>query len=228
MAKSKISRKKLLKEPDEFITFTGRLIQFARTYQKELIGGFAVFIGAIVIFSMFQYFSAKNEAEAARLLAESQAKYEENLSSEDAEKALAAVEKDFQRILNDYSGQMAAKHARLFFAHKYFDAKMKDKAIELYKISLKDWDDVPAVKNLVLSSLGYAYEQKNDLKTAATYFDRIKQSNETVGKATAIYNLGRIYAKLGDSKKSMEAYQVVSKDYPDFIYAEIVTEKIQP
>jgi hypothetical protein len=29
----KVSRKKLLKEPDEFITFSGKLIQFGQTYR---------------------------------------------------------------------------------------------------------------------------------------------------------------------------------------------------
>jgi tetratricopeptide (TPR) repeat protein len=227
MAKSKISRKKLLKEPDEFITFTGRLLQYGRTYQKQLIGVVIFFFLIIIVGSTVRYFYEKGEAEASFLLSKAQKNYEETLSSKGTEKALKAVEKDYQKLLNDYSGKVAGKQARILLANIYYDAKMIDKAIALYKVALEDWSNVSAVKNIILNSLGYAYEQKKELKTAVTYYEQIRKSDETLGKATAIYNLGRIYAKLNDKEKSMKAFQDVSEKYPDFIYSEIVKEKIQ-
>ena len=37
MAGKKVTRKKLLKEPDEFITTTGKIIQFLREQRRQLI-----------------------------------------------------------------------------------------------------------------------------------------------------------------------------------------------
>lgn len=228
MAKSKISRKKLLKEPDEFITLSGRLIQFGRSRQKEILVGFTAFFIILATISLVRYFSAQSEAEASLLLSRAQAKYDKNLSSKDAEKALNEVEKDFRKLLDDFSGKLAGKQARLIFANIYLDAGKTDQAIELYKTALDDWGKNPALKNSVLSSLGYAYEKKGDLKTAASFFEKIREGNATFGKDSAIYNLGRIYAELDDNKKSMEAYQNLNKNFPNFIYAQIVQEKIRP
>ena len=50
MAKKKrVTRKELLKEPDEFMTFTGKLVQYVRDYQKQLMYGFSALVLIIII-----------------------------------------------------------------------------------------------------------------------------------------------------------------------------------
>ena len=226
MAKSKVSRKKLLKEPDEFITFTGRLIQFIQEYSKHLIGGLAILFVIIAIVSSVRYVSAKNEAEASLLLAQAQKRYAEALSAGTAEDAFKKVETDFKEILEQYPRKNAGKQARLIFADICYDAEKIDKAIELYKTSLDDWKKFPAINNIVLNSLAYAFEKKKEFKTALTYYEKIISSNDPNQKDFAIYNSGRIYAKLGDKEKSINAFKSVEKKYPGFIYNQIVKEKI--
>jgi len=227
MAK-KVSRKKLFKKPDEFFTFTGRLIQFGKVHQKQLIWGFAAFFIILAIISSYRYFSTKNESKASLLLSEAQAKYKKALSLKGPEEAFKDVEKDFQKLIDDYSRKMAGRHARFIFADIYFDAGKPDQAIELYKVSLKDWSKEPTIKNIILSSLGYAYKKKKDYQKALIYYEEISNGTESIGKANALYNLGIIYAKLNKTKKSLEVYSQVDKDYSDFIYAEIVKDKIRP
>ncbi len=226
MAKSKISRKKLLKEPDEFITFTGRLIEFIKVNQNKLIGAVAVISIVLVATSTIRYFSAKNEAEASLALAKAQNKYTEAISNESPENALQKVEGDFKKILDEYSGKNAGKRARLILGDIYFDAGKFDQAIELYKVSLNDWNNFPAIKNIILSSLGYAYEGKNELETALTYYEKINNSSYSSQKAIATYNMGRIYENLGKEDKSLESFKSVDKNYPNFIYSQIIKTKI--
>jgi hypothetical protein len=38
--------------------------------------------------------------------------------------------------------------------------------------------------------------------------------------------MGRLYDKLGQPEKSKEAYQKIVSDHPDFIYIDIVKERI--
>lgn len=227
MAK-KISRKKLLKEPDEFISFAGRLIQFGKKYQEKLIGGIAVLFVLLAIISVIRYLSVKHESEASLLLSEAQAKYEKALSSNKPQEAYKEVEKDFQRLLNDFSGQMAGKQARLIFADVYLDAGKIDQAIKLYKMSLKDWSSEPIIKNIILGSLGNAYKEKEDYKNALLYYKQIRDGSESFGKADALFNLGILYAKKDETKKSQKAFKMVDQDYSNYIYAEIVKDKIRP
>ena len=57
MAKrKKVSRKKLLKEPDEFITFSGKLIQFGMQYKKEITYAVGGLVALIVLVQATAFF----------------------------------------------------------------------------------------------------------------------------------------------------------------------------
>ena len=43
-------------------------------------------------------------------------------------------------------------------------------------------------------------------------------------KDEALYNLGRLYARLGKAEKSKAAYDKILSDYPDSLYIELVKE----
>ncbi|HIJ56016.1 MAG TPA: hypothetical protein HPQ03_07815, partial [Deltaproteobacteria bacterium] len=60
----RVTRKQLLKEPDEFMTFTGRMIGFFRTYHLQIMYGAAAFL--IIIFSIagFRYYTGWKEKKA--------------------------------------------------------------------------------------------------------------------------------------------------------------------
>ncbi|UCG81064.1 MAG: hypothetical protein JSV60_01915, partial [Desulfobacterales bacterium] len=65
MAKKKrVTRKKLLKEPDEFLTFSAKAIQFIANNRRPVLG---VVIGVLVValaFAGFRYFSNLSERRA--------------------------------------------------------------------------------------------------------------------------------------------------------------------
>ena len=42
----------------------------------------------------------------------------------------------------------------------------------------------------------------------------------------ALYNLGRLYDELGQTEKSREAYKKIVSDHQDFIYIELVKERL--
>ena len=45
-------------------------------------------------------------------------------------------------------------------------------------------------------------------------------------KDDALFNLGKIYAELGDSAKSEQAFRKILADHPHSIYTEAVKEKL--
>jgi len=58
MAKKRVTRKQLLKEPDEFITFTGKLIRFGRAHHKELTYAVCAVFIIVIAFAAVRYFSS--------------------------------------------------------------------------------------------------------------------------------------------------------------------------
>ena len=224
--KKKIKRKELLNKPDEFITFSSKLFEFASTHHMQIFFGFIICIVVIVSAAGIRYYSSKAEKQASDLLAVMMAKYEFIKNKSGSDIAYRAVEKEAELLLNELSTRKSGKLARVFYADICYNAGEIDKAIEHYLKALRYFKDTSGVKYFILSGLGFCYEAKNDLKTAIKYFQMIAEGPDNVSKCEALYHLGTIYAETGDIEKSQEAFKRVLSDYGDSIYADLVAERM--
>ena len=226
MAKKKITRKELLNEPDEFISFSSRMLSFTAKYKIQIL----YFIGALVVIGIalsgYGYSSRKSEGKAFAMLEKAKKDYKISLSKDGPEKALNVVKDDFMKIIEKYSGNYGGKMASIELANIYYNAGDMDSSIEQYGKVLKAFNDNNAVKCRILSSLGYAYEAKNDLKSAVSYFEMIVSEPDNFLKDEALFNLGRLYAIMGDAKKSKDSYQKIVSGFTDSFYGEIAKERI--
>ena len=117
------------------------------------------------------------------------------------------------------------KIAGIEFANICFRAGEFDKAISLYKTALEDFSNAPFYKNLILSSLGYAFEGKKDYESAVKYFEMLTTSTDTSLKDLSLYNLASAYEKMGNKEKSKATFARIAADFPNSIYLEIAKEK---
>jgi tetratricopeptide (TPR) repeat protein len=202
--KRKKTRKELLKEPDEFMTLTGKVIGFAVEHKTQLTYGLGIILALVIIVSGVRFFSIRAEKKASALLGQSM----------------------FENILQKYSSKDSGKLARLTYANICYDAGQYKQAIDLYHASLKDFENHPMIHRQILSSLGYSYEQQKDYSTAVGYFEKISAASGQILRDEALFHMGRLYDKLGQPEKSKEAYQKILSDHPDFIYIDMVKERI--
>ena len=223
--KRKKTRKELLKEPDEFMTISGKLIGFAVEHKNQLTYAIAVIVALALIISGFRFFSIRSERKAATLLGKSLAKYESLKNNEKPTAAYEQLAADFQLILDKYGRKKSGKIARIAYANICYEAGNYVKAIELYKISLSDFEKHPVIRNQLVSSLGYAYEQQEDYQSAINHFEQLSSAPEAVMRADALYHLGWLYDKLGQAEKSEAAYNKIISDHQDFIYIDLVKER---
>lgn len=223
--KKKVSRKKLLKEPDEFISFSGRMFQFVIEHKTQLTYAVSLFAALIVVLAGYRFFTIRSENKTLALLDQATAKYQKTIQDQDLNKAYQAVSADFQIILNKYGSKEGAKLARVIFANICYDAGQYGKAVELYKESLKNFENYPLIHNLILSGLGYAHEQLNENQLAASYFEQIATSDEQILQDEALFNLGLLYDKLGEKEKSANAFNQIISDHQDSIYIDIIKER---
>jgi len=223
MAK-KITRKQLLKEPDEFMTFSGRLMDFlVQNKTSLLIGLFSVF-AVIIIVSGIRYASNQSENEAFALLQENISKYSTLMKDNDPKKAYQGVKDDFEKFLQQYSGKTAVKLAHTAFANICYEAGEFTKAIELYQSAMADFGNEPSLKASISNGLAYAYEANKDDANALKYFEMASESESPV-KGEALFNMARLYAKKGDTAKSTEAYKKIVSDHSDSVYVQIAKER---
>ena len=224
--KRKKTRKELLKEPDEFLTLSSKLIGLAIDYKTHLTYALGIILIIVVIISGIRFFSIRSENNASALLDESLTKYNSLKAEKQPDEIYGAVSADFQFILNKYRSKESAKLARLIFANICYNAGKYKQAIELYKSALADFAKYPMIHHQILSNLGYAYEQEEDYSTAVGYFEKISSATGSIRRDEALYHLGRLYDKLGENEKSREAYNKILTDHQDFIYIDLVKERI--
>jgi len=82
------------------------------------------------------------------------------------------------------------------------------------------------IRYQVLGSLGYAWEQLNAYAEAAVYFEKLSSAPEPIMRAEALYHLGMLYSKLGQTEKSKAAYNKILSEHQDFIYLDLVKEQM--
>jgi tetratricopeptide (TPR) repeat protein len=226
MAKKKITRKQLLKEPDEFLTVSSKLIRFSVEYKKQISLALSVLLVLIVVILGVRYFSNKAENNAFAMLEKAVTKYESVLKDEDPNKAYREVENDFQKILKKYSGKKGGDLARVTYANICYNAGDFDKAIELFYTALDDFDKNPALKDLILIGLGHSHKERQDYKAAAKYFEMLVSGTDSIMKDEALFNLGWLYAEIGEHDRSNDAYKKILSDFTDSIYFDLVSEKV--
>lgn len=224
--KRKKTRKELLKEPDEFLTISSKLIKLAVDHKTHLTYALGAVLVLTVIISGIRFFSIRAENNASALLDQSLSKYNSIKAEKKPDEVYNEVSEGFQFILKKYSGKESAKLARLIFANICYNAGKYKQAIDLYKKSLADFTEYPMIHNQILSDLGYAHEQQEDYSGAVGYFEKISSTPEAIMRDEALYNLGRLYNKLGENEKSREAYNKILTDHQDFIYIDLVKERL--
>jgi len=226
MVKKKISRKELLKTEDEFISFSAHLIRFILTNKRKLSFVCGGFILLVILFSGIRYVSIQSEKKAFALMESGWTGYQAALQSQEPQKAYAQAKADFQSLLKKYSGKNGGKLARVLFAGICHNAGEYDQAIDLYQRALNDFDDANPLKYFVLSGLASSYDAKKDLPNALACLETIVSSADAILKDEAYFNLGRIYAVLGNTSKSRESYQKIVSDYSESIYLPLASEKV--
>jgi tetratricopeptide (TPR) repeat protein len=216
MAKGKkISRKELLKKPDEFITLSSRIINWVRDHLSQtiwIVSG-VVFLGMIY----FGYSAYQNRQER-----QAHEKFFSIMELPDLETKI----KKLEEIGKDFSGTKAAFDAQVTVGHLYYQKKDYNRAAVAYQTALDKGNFPQVFRPLIQESLGYALEQKGDLQQAAKVFSEITGSKETLLKEDVFLSLARVYEKMKKTAEAKSTYQAFLKSFPKSIYASMVKERL--
>jgi tetratricopeptide (TPR) repeat protein len=226
MAPKKISRKQLLKEPDEFITTSARIMQFAAAHKIKIIWAAAVFFGGILTVAGVHYFSNRAEVKAYALLNAAQTRYAQDLEAGDAAAARETSKALFLRLIQDYPNRSAGKLARIIFADICFQTGDADQAIVHYEGAVADFVGDPLITSRIYMGLGYAHDQQDHLPEAIRYFKMIVDGPDFIMKDEALFHLGRLYARSGQAAQSEAAFQRIVDEYEDSTFAAVARDKV--
>ncbi|MBI5585082.1 MAG: tetratricopeptide repeat protein [Deltaproteobacteria bacterium] len=213
--KKKISRKELLKKPDEFITTSNRIYAWiSQNLQSVILVGVAVIL---VVAALWGYLAYRSYREA-----QSQQKYFAAVGLKESEQQITKL----KAVTGDFPGTSGSAKAWVSLGHLYFEKKDYPQAIQAYQTALNNGRFPQDFQTLIRENLAYALEEKGDLKGAAALFTQILNGTDPLLKENAHLNLARVYQKMNQTKEAKTTLQNFLKAYPNSNYAPMVRDRL--
>ena len=217
MAKKKVTRKQLLKEPDEFLTFSGRAALFIREHTTPFkYLGVAVAAGLLIylgITTFMGYINKKGQTAyntAYYILAE-------NANPEKDAQTLKESAELFQKVIDKYGMSKVSRLALPELAYLRMAERKYDEAIGLYLDFLREVPDNSPYQSLARLALAACYESKGELESAIESLSQLMEGPNDLFKEQAMLSLARVYRldnQKDKAKKILEEFLEQFKTSP--------------
>lgn len=211
--KIKVNKKKVLKQPDEFISFGSKVFLFFKTYQKQFLIILPIIAILIISISIFNYYIRNNDESAFSQLSKT-------LETEkDVNKRKIALQNIRNKKFTD-----ASKYASFYLAQIYYsqnDKNMAKKELE-NAMNIKNEYYRASATNLYADIL----VSENKLNEAILIIDKNTVSTSPF-KEELLFKKAQILEQLNKKDEAKKIYEQINKDYPDFYLIKIVQAKLK-
>ncbi|MEW5802116.1 MAG: tetratricopeptide repeat protein [bacterium] len=228
--KKKLTRKQFLAQDDEVTSFMKTATDWVKKNANLIVFG-VIGIGVVVAAVWgFRYKKESDFKNSSRLLSEARLNYyakvegesaagnplESQKSFKDKKEKYAAAISSLDQLLQLYPSQPGAEDALFLKAEAYYQQEEYDKAILIYKEYLEKYKSKGAYNAQALTSIGYAYEAKDDFKEAAGAFKKVVDDYQDYLLRDSVFmELGRCYEQMKEWEKAKDAFQKVVMNFPD-------------
>jgi outer membrane protein assembly factor BamD (BamD/ComL family) len=194
-----------------------------------LIIGLAVAVAAGVPSYLYQQKGANDRGEVwSRIY---RMNYEmataEQGGPEQKKEALEGAIQEYTFLKNNLSATGATPWLLSELGNAQYKVKKYDDAIITYREFISRYGTHPLAP-LIRQSLGYVFEEKEQLKEAIEQFEEIARDPEaTYLKAQMGIDTGRCYEKLGQLKSAVAAYKDIVATYPESGFAKMARYRLE-
>jgi len=206
--KKKIPKKKL-KQPDEFITLTERILLYLKTQIKRIF-----VLGGIILIIMISIYLLKIWEEKK----EENAREKFNLAIEIYQKASYATHetsfkeykdllKKFDELISEFPRTTSGRLSILYKGNVHLRLGKFDEAINTFQEFLKKKEKQKLYNIFALEGLGYAYEGKSDYENAIKYFKKVIEIGEGFQVSNAYFHIGICEERLGRKMEAIDNYR---------------------
>ena len=227
MKAKKKSFRKDLKQPDEFVTFWGRVFEFVMQHRlKFLLGLAGVVVVVLLIYAGVSHLKNREE-KASDLLGKAQAVLRDTTvpagvegmtpeiplpgpDTETKDKAVTLLEE----LVDEYGGTHAGQQARILLGDIYFKRGDFDSAVNVYKDFQEGKSEPSVLEALALEGLAYSLEAKGDVAEALVCYEKLSRSDLSHVQGWAWLGQARCHEKQEQLEKALEAYRKLLSDYP--------------
>jgi len=212
MAKAKISRKKLLEEPDEFLSGSQRLWLWANQNRDKavmIVGGIVV---AVLLAVGGKAYSERSNEQRLTAVAAAVARY-----TQAPDGAIPAdLQHELATLADRYAGSPEGAVARYFQAGALAAAGESEKARQFYVTLSAPGAQQDDLTVLARQALAYLDLAGGSVDTALTAFqDLLKLQDGAVARAQIMLEIAAIHEKQGRAAEARRVYQDIVAEHPD-------------
>jgi predicted negative regulator of RcsB-dependent stress response len=203
MAQTKISRKELLKKPDEFLSFTTKAIIYAKEHIRLLQYIGIALLGLVIIFIGINAYVKYINKQGQNALNMAFYTIYKNMDFENNQEGLKESEELFKQVIEKHGLSKASTLALPELAYVKFLQKEYDEAIAKYQEFRGKISDDP-YQSLAMMALAVCYEEKGDYEEAIRTLEEIRSGPDDFFKEQAMPSLARVYRLANKEEKSNE------------------------
>ncbi|MBU1207426.1 MAG: tetratricopeptide repeat protein [Proteobacteria bacterium] len=225
MPGKKVSRKKLLKEPDEFFSTTGKIIQYIRSHRRH-ITLYGIIVVAVVVAGLGGYsYLLWQEGKAQAIQQQALQQYQEAFfkgSNADGEKDnYQKAMKKFREALAVYSRGNVSQVSQIYIGHCHFALKEYDQAVAAYSRCLEG-----PFRAMAFDGLAHCYESKGNFAKAVENYQKNMEEDRSPFQGEGLLGAARCYEALNQKQKALEIYQKALARNPNSRMAEFIQRKV--
>jgi predicted negative regulator of RcsB-dependent stress response len=224
----KISRKELLKEPDEFITTSASVAQYMRENTRQVIILIGTLVVALVIGVLIYGYRQNRLTESHMLYQKAYLEYSKaDVSAEKVtDEQWRQILQQFDQVIRDYGATPDGELALLYSGHTLY--KLKD-----FKGAAKRYEKMQSTSlvkkglgSLVMYHLAMTRLASKDYEEAVSLFDQLCKITGSPYSRAAHASIAKIYMTMGKDKEALQAYRQYLKMFPQAPDAPLVRAKI--
>ena len=219
VAKQRITRKEI-KQPDQFISTSVRIIEFANAHRQQIFTGVGALAVLLFIIFGWRYYSGSIEKKALDLVGEGLVLFHDAQSEdkggavdEELEKRYRGAVEKFQQAASTYARTRASSQANLYLGQIRFRLGQLDEAIGNFETVLDQVGKKADLSAIAFDGLGYCYEKKGEHQKAAEAFREIVHMESSHLKENAYLNAARNYRILGEKDRAIDLYESMLEQF---------------
>ena len=239
--KIKITRKQM-QQPDEFITWFDRVVDYMQTNSLQVIIALCAVVLAVAAGEGIRRYR-ESKAEASILaLSDAIATLQAPLQSDLNDKQILSGIKSYptetarsaeaisllEKVSKDYPGTPQANQAQLFLAGAQFDNKNYLAAVESYNKYLQSNPNLdPAVRAVALMGLASSHFNLGNFKEALDSYRQIIEVKNALNRDEALVGASRCQENLGDTDQAIAYLKQALEEYPNTVAARGAASRIR-
>jgi tetratricopeptide (TPR) repeat protein len=225
--------RKSLKEPDEFISFATKTVQWIIENRTSLIIGVLGITAIILAIIGFQWYVVNQEKAASEAFvaakktfdspvvvpeeADSEAPSLEGSFSSDSDKYQAAIT-EFSQVKKKYDGTHTASLADYFIGECHLRLEDYDKAIKSFEEYLDKESTAGAFAMFAVEGIGISLEEQKKHSEAEMYYKKLSQPPLDFAPDRGLYHIARLEQKEGNIDKAKKLFEEILEKHPGTIF----------